>query len=646
MSLGAIAIAVGMLGDGAIVMVENIHRHLGREANAGRSKLTVVHEAASEVARPILFSIAIIVLVFVPIFTLEGVEGKMFRPLAFTITFALLGSMATALIAAPVLSMNLLKLGEHREFFLVTAMKAVYRPVLKAAIRLRVLVALLAVAGVVAALAAVPMIGTEFVPALEEGSIFIGVTMAPSISLQKATETVVAMEGRIKAHAEVREVVSRIGRPEAGSHPHPVNYAEIHVELKPPARWPAGRTKARLVAALDEELGDHPGVQLNFTQPIQNAFDELLSGTRAQLAIKVYGEDLDVLRTQADRITAAIENVEGLVDLSAEQSFGQPQVQIIADREACSRRGVSVRDIMEIVEIAVGGEVVDHLYLHTRRFGIHVRVQAPYRADPEAIGNLWVPTETGARIPLSEVADIKQVVGPIQINREKNQRRWVVQGNVRGRDLGGVIADVRRAIERDVQLPPGYFVEYGGQFANQRRAMTRLSIIVPIVAAGVFLMLWMTFGSPRHALIILVNVPLALIGGIAGLLLTGEYLSVPASVGFIALFGIAVQNGLVLVGTIRQLRREGLHLADALVEAGMLRLRPVLMTAVTTILGLLPLLVSTGTGSEVQRPLAVVVVFGLTTSTLLTLFVIPAVYGWFEGKRDPRYRQNSEGVAA
>jgi len=317
-----------------------------------------------------------------------------------------------------------------------------------------------------------------------------------------------------------------------------------------------------------------------------------------------------------------------------EQSFGQPQVQIVADREACSRHGVPVSEVLEIVELAIGGEVIDSLYLNTRRFGIHLRFQEDARVDPEAIRNIQVHTDSGAKVTLSELADVKQVVGPIQINREKNQRRWVVQGNVRGRDLGGVFKDIRKRIQERVALPPGYFIEYGGQFENQQRAMTRLSIIVPVVIVGVFLMLWMTFGSHRHALIIVVNVPLALIGGVAGLLITGEYLSVPASVGFIALFGIAVQNGLVLVGTIRQLRQQGLELTDALVEAGMLRLRPVLMTALTTILGLVPLLLSSGIGSEVQKPLAVVVVFGLTTSTLLTLFVIPAVYGWFAGSSD------------
>jgi len=617
--------------------VENIYRHLSHPDNAGRSRLDVVHAAAREVARPIVFSITIIILVFAPIFALEGIEGKMFRPLAFTISFALLGSMAMALLVSPVLSMYLLRQKQHRELLLIRALKAAYRPLLTWAIRRRVVVAGLAAAGFVAAVVAMASVGTEFVPTLEEGSIFIGVTMAPSISLEEATKTIVRLEKEIMQYGEVREVVSRIGRPEAGSHPHPVNYGEIHIELKPQDTWPTFQTKKELVGELSRRLSEHPGVQLNFTQPIQNAFDELLSGTKAQLAIKVYGDDLDELREQASNISAAIEDVPGLVDLSVEQNFGQPQVLVVPDPDVCYARGVSRKAILDIVELGIGGEVIDNLYLDTRRFGVHLRFQEDARVDTEAIGNIEIQTSKGPKLRLSEVADIqKYAVGPIQINREKNQRRWVVQGNIRGRDLGGVFEDIQKRIGERVKLPPGYFIEYGGQFENQQRAMTRLSIIVPLVIVGVFLMLWMTFGSHRHALIIIVNVPLALIGGVAGLLITGEYLSVPASVGFIALFGIAVQNGLVLVGTIRQLRQQGLELTDALVEAGMLRLRPVLMTALTTILGLLPLLLSAGIGSEVQRPLAVVVVFGLTTSTLLTLFVIPAVYGWFAGGRPPR----------
>jgi len=343
---------------------------------------------------------------------------------------------------------------------------------------------------------------------------------------------------------------------------------------------------------------------------------------------------MNILREKANEISAAIEDVPGLVDMSVEQSFGQPQVQIQPDRTACSRFGVSVSQIQEMVELAVGGEVIDNLYLNTRRYGIHVRFKKQYRVDPEAIRNILIHTEDGSLIPLSQVAQVKEVIGPIQINRESNQRRWIVQGNVRGRDLGSVINDIQQRIDEHVELPPGCYVEFGGQFENQQRAMARLSIIVPIMIAAVFLMLWMAFDSARHAMIIIVNVPMALIGGVFGLFVTGEYLSVPASVGFIALFGIAVQNGMVLVSTIRELREKGLALHEALVEGSMLRLRPVLMTATTTILGLLPLLLSHGIGSEVQRPLAVVVVFGLASSTILTLFVIPAVYGWLEKKSD------------
>jgi cobalt-zinc-cadmium resistance protein CzcA len=644
MSLGGIAIAIGMLGDGSIVMVENIFRHLNIPERSHHEKHRVILDSAHEVGKPIVFSMAIIILVFLPILSLQGVEGKMFSPMALTIVFALLGSMLMAVVVAPVLSSLLLHKGKHAEFILLTRLKGLYRPAIDWAVRHKKRVVIIALAAFVATMLLVPLIGTEFVPTMEEGSIFIGVTMAPSIALGEATRTIMALERRILEYEPVDETVSRIGRPEAGSHPHPVNYAEIHIELKPARDWGRFRSKAELVEALSDDLSGYPGVQLNFTQPIQNAFDELLSGTRAELAIKLYGEDLQVLREKSAEVAAAIEDVPGLVDLAPEQSFGQPQVQIIADRDACARYGVSVAQILELVELAIGGEVIDDIYLNVRRYGIHLRLQEEYRADPESIRALLVHTSDGALIPLSQVAEVRQVVGPIQINREKNQRRWTVQANVRGRDLGGVVTDVRSRIEERVDLPVGYFIEYGGQFENQERAMRRLSIIVPIVIAAVLGLLWMSFGVMRHALVIILNIPLALIGGVLGLLIMREYLSVPASVGFIALFGIAVQNGVVMVSYFNHHRGKGIDLDAALVEGALLRLRPVLMTAMTTVLGLLPLLLSRGIGSEVQRPLATVVVFGLTTSTLLTLFVIPAVYGWVEEKLDPSLRPR-EGQA-
>jgi cobalt-zinc-cadmium resistance protein CzcA len=630
MSLGGIAIAVGMLVDGTIVMVENIFRHLnspGGDDSCGRREL--IRRAGGEVSRPIIFSIAIIMLVFLPIFTLEGVEGKMFRPLAFTIIAAMFGSLLSAIMITPAVCSWLLSRGKQREFPLIERLKGAYRPLVRWALGHRRLILILSAGALAASIALAPLLGTEFIPTLEEGSIFIGVTMAPSISLEEGTATVQALERKITRYGEVREVVSRIGRPETGSHPHPVNYAEIHIELKPRREWPRFRSKEDLVEALNGELSAFPGVQLNFTQPIQNAFDELISGIKAELAIRIYGDDLAILREKAGEIQHAIENVPGLADLAAEQNYGQPQVQVIADREACARYGIPVSEILELVELAIGGEVIDNLYLNTRRFGIHVRYQEAYRTDPDAIGNLLVHTGNGTLIPLKEVAEVKQVFGPIQINRENNQRRWVIMGNIRGRDMGSVVADIRDRIKDTIALPPGYYIEYGGQFANQQRAMTRLAIIVPVVLGLIFLMLYFAFGTVRNALLIILNVPLALIGGILGLYLTGEYLSVPAAVGFIALFGIAVQNGVVLATSINQLRAEGMGMDEAVEEGALLRLRPVLMTALTTVLGLLPLLFARGIGAEVQRPLAVVVVFGLTTATMLTLVVIPAFYRWF-----------------
>jgi cobalt-zinc-cadmium resistance protein CzcA len=629
MSLGGIAIAIGMLGDASIVMVENIYRNLTDERNKLASKAEVIISSAGEVARPILFSVAIIVIVFLPLFTLQGVEGKMFSPMAFTITFALLGSAVIAVVFAPALSSVLLRVGRAREFAMLSTLKRLYRPALERAIRMRKAMVVGAAVAFAATLLMVSLLGTEFIPVLEEGIIQINVTMAPSISLDKATETIMRLERLIRQFDPVEETLAKIGRPEAGSHPHPVNTAHIQIALKPQEDWKRYRSKAELIEGLSRELSQYPGVQLNFSQPIQNLFDELLSGVRTQLAVKLYGDDLEVLRTEAEEIRAAIEGIPGLVDLAAEQSFGQPQVQVIADRAACARYDVNVSDILELVELAVGGEIIDQVYLNTRRFGIHVRYQEQYRDDPDALRSLLVKTSAGHHVPLSQVAEVREVTGPIQVNREKNQRLWTISANVRGRDIGGVVSDIQERVAEEISLPPGYWLEYGGQFENQQRAMRRLSVIVPTAFALIFLMLYLSLGSGRSAGLIFINVPLALIGGVVGLLLTGEYLSVPASVGFIALFGIAVQNGLVLVTYINQLREQGTELTEAIVTGAMLRLRPVLMTALTTVLGLVPLLLSTGLGSEVQRPLAAVVVFGMLSSTLLTLFLIPALYGWF-----------------
>lgn len=632
MSLGGIAIAIGMLGDASIVIVENIHRNLSDEKNKGRSKTELIIHSANEVGNPILFSVAIIVIVFLPLFTLQGVEGKMFSPMAFTISFALFGSVIAAMLFAPVLSSLLLKAEPQKEFFVVTLLKKLYRPFLIRVLKRKIIIVSGAVIAFIISLLLLPRLGTEFIPVLEEGVIQINITMAPSISLVKGTETIMKLERQIRSFNEVESTIAKIGRPEAGSHPHPVNFANIQITLKPRKEWKDFKSKAKLIAALNTMLSQYPGIQLNFTQPIQNLFDELLSGVRTQLAIKLYGDDLSVLRVKAEEIQETIEGIVGLVDLATEQSFGQPQVQVIADRDACARYGVNVSEILEIVELAIGGEVVDQIFLNTRRFGIHVRYQEPFRESSEAIENLLVHTSEGYRIPLSQVAQVKKLVGPIQVNRENNQRRWTISANVRGRDIGSVVADIQKRVAEKIKLPSGYYLEYGGQFESQQRAMKKLGVIVPTALLLIFFMLYLSLGNIRYALLIFVNVPLALIGGVFGLFLTGEYLSVPASVGFIALFGIAVQNGLVLVTYINQLRLEGMNAIDAVKEGSLLRLRPVLMTALTTVLGLVPLLLSRGMGSEVQRPLAVVVVFGLLSSTFLTLFLLPSLYEWFAPK--------------
>ena len=634
MSLGGIAIAMGMLVDGAIVMMENIYRHLNTTAaDEVRSRTDIIMDAAIEVAKPVIFALLIVVVVFIPILTLEGVEGKMFIPMSYTLCFALLGSLIFAIVIVPPLSSYLLHTGKHKDNAFFQWLQKLHDPLLARAVQkpkavLAVVLGMLAVS-----LLVWPRLGTEFIPTLEEGSIMIGVTMAPSISLDKAVETVQKLESRIVRFPEVEEVVSRIGRPESGSHPHPVNYAEVHIELHPVKEWKNFSSKADLVEALEHELSKYPGIQLNFTQPIQNAFDELLSGVKAQIAIKLFGEDLDLLQAKAVEIRNSIDNIDGLVDLSVEQSLGQPQIQVIADRFACARYGVNVSEVLELVETAIGGSVVDYLYLNTRRYGLQVRYQEPFRDNMEVLTSLRVPTVDGTAVLLGQVAEIQQAVGPLQINRENNQRRWMIQGNVRGRDLGGVIDEIRKRIAEKIQLPDGYYIEYGGQFENQVRAMNRLLVIVPIVVLMIFLMLFLAFGSMKSAVLVMVNIPLALIGGIFGLLLTGQYLSVPAAVGFIALFGIAIQDSMVLVTCINQLYQQGMPLKEAVMTGCHRRFRPVLITSLTTILGLMPLLLSGGIGAEVQRPLAAVVVFGLTSSTLLTLFVIPAFYPWFAVKR-------------
>ncbi|MGH7713038.1 MAG: efflux RND transporter permease subunit, partial [Gemmatimonadaceae bacterium] len=636
MSLGGLAIAIGMMVDGGVVMVENVFRHLSEARHASEAQPAAPHtestahvilRSAREVGRPIVFAIAIIIIVFLPLFTLEGVEGKMFKPMAFAIAFAMLGSLLFSLTIIPVLCAFFLKGGKEEDTWIMRVIKRRYLPALRWALANRQRTLLGSVAALLVSLAIVPFLGTEFVPQLEEGSILYRITLAPSAGLDEAIRTATELERLTKTFPEVADVVSKVGRAEVGGDPEPVNNVEAIVTLKPEDEWGSGRSKIELIEAMEEKFAKFPGIALNFSQPIANRVDELLSGVKAQLAIELFGDDLDQLVATADEIQRAVSEVRGAEDVQTEQVTGQPQLQIKISREAISRFGINVEDVQEAIEIAVGGENVGQVFEGIRRFDINVRLQEPYRRDLDAISSLLVAAPGAARMPLSQLADIRAVVGPKQISHQDGQRRIVIQLNVRGRDMGGFVAEAQRAIASSVKLPTGYFLRWGGQFENQQRAMRRLMVIVPITIGLIYLLLFSSFGSLRQAALIILNVPFALIGGIFGLLLSRQYLSVPASVGFIALFGVAVLNGVVLVSYINALRREGKNVHDAVYEGTVLRLRPVLMTATVAILGLLPLLFSTGAGSEVQRPLAAVVVGGLITSTALTLLLLPTLFG-------------------
>ncbi|MDF7798644.1 CusA/CzcA family heavy metal efflux RND transporter [Pontiellaceae bacterium B1224] len=626
MSLGGIAIALGMLVDGSIVVTENIHRFLGQNHGTKADRLRLIHDATKEVGRPIAFAILIVIIVFLPILSLEAVEGKMFKPLAYTVMLALGGSLVFALGIAPVLASFFLNEKPYVESRFFKGLKAGYRKLLEGALKKKAAVFVMVGILTVLAFSSLRKLGAEFIPVLEEGSIMATVNMAPSIALEEATETVNRLTHDIMKMDGVEEVISRIGRPEAGSHPHPVNFGELHIELLEQADKPA------VVESLRQLFEAFPGVQGNISQPIQNQFDELLSGVRAQLAIKVYGEDLDQIRKTAESLGHALESVEGLVDLSVEQSYGQPQVQVVLDHEALARYGVPGEQVLGLIETAVGGHVVSTLYENTRRYGIHIRYAEEFRDTPEALKQLFIRSEDGALLRLDQLADIHMVEGPLQVNREHNQRRWIVQGNIQDRALSAVLANIQQTVADEIDLPEGVFIEYGGQFKQQQDAMKRLSYIVPIVIISIFVLLWIAFHSLRYAGMIMLNVPLALIGGVIGLWATGQYLSVPASIGFIALFGIAMQDAMVLLTDFNDLRKEGQGIHEAVVNGSLVRFRPVIMTTLTTLLGLTPLLLSRGAGAEVQRPLAAVVVFGLTTSTFLTLFVLPSIYEWVERK--------------
>ncbi len=652
MSLGGIAVAIGMLVDGSVVMVDNMFKHLSHpdaehdkevrarvagedtdphDVTRDESGIALrLQEAGKEVVRPIFFAASIILVVFMPLFSFEGVEAKLFQPMAVSIMLAIVAAVLVALIIVPALASYMFRHGvREKESFVLKPLDGLYRRGLSWALRQTKVVVGSAALLLVGALALLPQLGTEFVPELEEGTINLRVTLAPSASLETALSVAPKLEKMLLEFPEVTYALSRIGRAEIGGDPEPVNNIEIYIGLKPVAQWTSASNRQALQGLMEQKLEQHPGLLLNFSQPIATRVDELLSGVKAQLAIKLFGPDLAVLAEKGQAIEKVIQGVDGARDVAMEQIAGEAQLVVRPDRAQLSRFGLAVGDVMAVVRDGLGGRAAGQIINGNERYDIYVRLDEVFRADPSAIANLRLQSPAGPWVRLGDVAQISIESGPPQVRRDDVQRRVVIQANVQGRDMGSVVADIRQAIADQVALPAGYSVDIGGQFENQQRAQKRLSMVVPLSLALIALLLYFAFNSVGQAMLILVNVPLAVIGGVFSLYISGQYLSVPSSIGFITLFGVAVLNGVVMVESINQRISDGLSVADAVFSGATSRLRPVLMTAITSALGLIPMLMSTGVGAEIQKPLATVIVGGLLTATFLTLFVLPTLFAWF-----------------
>jgi heavy metal efflux pump (cobalt-zinc-cadmium) len=636
MSLAGLAIGIGMMVDGAVVMVENAYRLMAEAKAHGQAvdRPAAVLQAAREVASPIAFAILIIIVVFLPLFCLQGLEGKMFKPMAFNIAFAMAGSLVLSLTLIPVLAAVILKPKEEKDTRLVAYLKHGYARVLGWSLGHRRLVVGIAGVALVGALALFPFLGKEFMPNLREGAIMWRITSIPSASLDESIDISRRVAERIKAKfPEVDTTLAMIGRAEKGETAD-VNYMEVYTPLKPQETWRKGETLDTLQATMQAELeAILPTAVVSYTQPIQMRIEELISGVRATLALKLYGEDLGELDRLSARIKEVLAGVPGGADLALEANLGKPQVRIEVDRDALARYGLNAADILTVVRNGIGGEPVGTLLDGVKRFDIAVRLDDASKASVQAIERIPLGTPSGALIQLGQVAKVSTAEGYSFVRREQLQRYAVVQMDVRGRDIDGFVQDANAAITRSVTLPPGYYTEWGGAFENQQRALARLAVIVPATIFLIFILLYTAFNSVRYAALILANVPFATIGGIVGLFVTGQYLSVPSAIGFIAVFGVAMLNGIVLVSFLNEQQQAGLGVREAVLRGTALRMRPVLMTASVAILGLVPMLLSSGVGAETQRPLATVVVGGLITSTLLTLVLLPVIYDWMEQRR-------------
>jgi cobalt-zinc-cadmium resistance protein CzcA len=644
MSLGAIDF--GLIVDAAVIIVENCVRRLSeRRRELGRDltepeRLETIYQGSVEVRKASQYGEIIIIAAYIPILALVGMEGRMFRPMGFTVILALVGALLLSMTLIPALCAFFLRVRTERENPIVDRLTHAYEPALKWAMRKRWITVGGAIVFFCFSVSLFPRLGSEFIPELDEGAMAIQLGYPPSISLEKAIERAGVLESTLKEGFpdEVDQVLTRIGRAEVATDPMLVNQHDLLISLKPQSGWKKARTREELVAKVAEVVEEVPGMGASFTQPIKMRMMELIEGVgiRADLGLKLFGDDMDVLAQKGAEIGRAVRSVPGAADVSVETTEGLPVLNVNIQRDEIARYGINVADVQQVIETAVGGAGAGEIAEGNKRFDLVVRLASEYRKDPEAIGRILVPAPGGEQVPLAQLAKIESVEGPVQISRENGERRVVIQANVRGRDLGSFVEDVRQKIDAQVTLPVGYHLEYGGTYEHLQSGRARLMIVVPVTFFLIFVLLFATFGSLKQAALVFTGIPFAITGGILALLLRGMHFSMSAGIGFIALFGVAVLNGVVLVMFINHLREEGATVAEAVVNGCRLRLRPVLMTASVASIGFIPMAISHGAGAEVQKPLATVVIGGLITSTLLTLFVLPTLYAWLE--RDTRRR--------
>ena len=632
MSLGALDF--GLIIDGAIVVVENISRRLSEHGTEGDEVTAEVRQATSQVARPVLFGTAIIMIVYIPILSLQGIEGKMFVPMAIAVLSALGAALALALTFVPAVATGLFRGGlKEKEPLLAKAARRVYEPALQIALRHRAAVIGVAIAAIVVGGFVASRMGAEFVPTLDEGAIAMQAVRPPSVSLEESVASTGRIERTLKDTFpdEIETIISRTGRAEIATDPMGVEISDIYIMLHPIKQWTKASSKRSLVKRIEKVLGDQvPGQNYSFSQPIELRTNELISGVRSDIALNLYGADFQELERVGARIMEVVGSVPGAADVSADQVAGLPSLRVIVDRRQAARYGIDASEILDAVA-SVGGRQVGVVFEGQRRFALQVRLGKTVRTRAGDLGKLLISTSSGERIPLGQVAHVLEDEGPAVVSRESAQRRMTIQVNVRDRDLAGFVSQAQEEVRKRAGIPPGYFVTWGGQFENLQAATSRLAVAVPAALLLIFLLLYTMFGSARPALIIYLNIPMAAVGGVMALWARGMPLSISAAVGFIALSGIAVLNGVVMVSYIRELQSEGLSLMDATERGARLRLRAVLMTALTDGIGFMPMALSSTAGAEVQRPLATVVIGGLFTATLLTLFVLPAVYSWLGG---------------